>query len=252
MARLNRRTRKSSVKSKQPLVNKRVGKDKLLIKAIIRVAMIGIAAVLALFGLMSFLQSLQAAKEQEKAPAQSQLGEVQSKTSTLVAQLDSLGEAAQIYTALNQTRSNMQFNVDPLAIRPLLTALKAKYHITTLSIEFKSREPVPIEDAGGEMPKAERHEVVMTIGSMSDHFIYQFIQELTQQLNGFIQVQSLEASRTQPMSIEVLTKISRGMKVETATASLRFYWYGYKEPDAKAQADNAAPASEQITGDGNE
>lgn len=232
MSKLKRNARLSGSKSAAPKGAKPARKDKQLIKQIVKAVIVNGAVVAGLFTGMTYVLSMQGGAEKEQKKIEGELRGIQSKTSALSNQIESLGAAAQIYADLVQSRSNMSFVVDPLAIRPILAELKAKHHITRLNVEFASRQPLSIKNLKADDLEPVRFEAAINMASMSDHFIYQFLEELSRRVPGFVYINDIEMTRIQPMSIEVLSKISRGIKVETTQANLQLYWYGFAHKQA--------------------
>lgn len=221
-------------KQSQPISAEKIQpKDKWLVMAIIkRFVVLAILAAIC-FAVMSYLQGLAESQEKDVKALEKELRDVEARDAALTGQIESLGADAQVFANLLEERNNMEFAINPVTMRPILSALKEKHHITTLNAEFKTREVLPMKNIKlGDM-QAVRFAVDMNLASFSDHFMYLFLDELMLNSPGFLMVSSIDVERKQPMSIEVFSKISQGVNVETVNAKVQLVWYGFMPNDAQ-------------------
>ena len=242
MAKLYRRgAAKNAAVAQKAKASTAATKDKKMLKAIglwgLKVAM-----VVGLLGAgMVFAQGWQAGHEKKLASIKAELAKIESEKNSLNSQIDNLGEAAKVYANLARKRQNMDFMIDPVQVRPLMNALRAKHRISKLNIELAPPVKLNVKNFTAKDKQASRYEITMGISGLSDHFIYQFAYELSEMLPGVVQPLSMQMTRQQPLSIEVLSSISRGMKVEAASGQMILNWYGFVLTEDTASGKGGAP-----------
>ncbi len=208
-------------------------KDKRLVVFLVKRFAVVAALVAVCFSAMLYLQGVAESQDKDVKALERELRDVKLRDSALSGQIESLGTAAQVYAKLTSERNNMEFTISPVTMRPILSALKEKQYITTLNAEFSAREVLPMKNIKLGGMQAVRFDVKMNLASFSDHFIYLFLNELILNSPGFLMIKSIELQRSQPMSIEVFSKISQGVNVETVSAKVQLVWYGFMPDDTK-------------------
>lgn len=218
-----------------------VQKDKKLVRKMGVLFAKSALAVGVLAGGMVFAQKWQSEQAKALAAQKQTLAQTESKKNSLIGQIESLGEAAKIYAVLSQQRQAMDFMINPVLIRPLINALRAKYRITKLNIELTPPSVLELKNFTSKTHRGSRYEITMNVGGMADHFIYQFAYDVTQLLPGFVQISAMDVNRETPLSIEVLSNISRGMNVETVSGNLKMNWFGFTAIEGSDASSSLSP-----------
>jgi hypothetical protein len=233
-----RRSTQQNKRSSQKAVAAPVDKVKRMTIALAKIGFIFALVTALLYGLNFAIAQQAAQRAQALATVQKTHRDLQSQSQAIREQIDSLGVSADIYAALADARSNMDFKLDLESLRPLLESLKSKHHITTLSLSIGNPQDLTPE---GQQPATLRptiYSIQFTIGSLSDAFIYSFLNDVATQLSGFILFREIEVTPLQPISIDVLGRISRGLPTETVRANVRVDWAGFLEVALQDQADS--------------
>ncbi len=180
-----------------------------------------------LAGAMVGANGMYESARKERDAAKRTLSSVQSKTSGSYKQIEDLGAASQIYADLAENRNNMEFEIQPQSMRKVMAGLKEEYFITTLNLELSSQEVLKLSGFKSKEWDAVKIHGVMNFGGLSDQYIYQFIEALEDKMPGAVSLTNLSLARRQPISIDVLSQISRGNPIETVSGAIEFDWYGF-------------------------
>lgn len=182
--------------------------------------------------------------EKKQRETRASLQTVLSQTKRINDQVNDLDVAGQIYTELASRRDNMDFILNRDRVRPILTVLKERYQLTNLNLEFSPQTELTLPELDLVKGRPLRMDLTMNVGALADNYIYAFIDEYTDRFPGFVQLNGVTLQRLQPISIEVLSMISRGQPVETVSGLIQFTWFGYAPIEEPESEENANPQSE--------
>jgi hypothetical protein len=214
-------------------IKKILTKDQRLIRVLLKRFLVLAALAAICFAAMLYLQGKADSQDKKVRTIQKELRDARSRDAALAGQIESLGAAAQVFANLVDERDNMEFAINPVTMRPILSALKEKHQITTLNAEFKTREQLPMKNIKLDGMQAVRFLVEMNLDSYSDHFLYLFLDELVRKAPGFLMISAIDVERKKDLTIDVLSKISQGVSVETVSAKAYLVWYGFIPVEAQ-------------------
>ncbi|MBN67036.1 MAG: hypothetical protein CMM94_05660 [Rickettsiales bacterium] len=210
-----------------------------------RIAIQGAIAVVAvgvIFGVSAFIAGVAEEATEETSRIERDIRSQESQIRSLKEQLGRSDESTEKYLELMTERGdNNDFYISREKARDLLAILRNKYRLTSLSLTVGPEQQVADESFDGLTVDVVMMNVEITFGGITDQHIYSFLQNLRDDISGFMRVREFTVERRKRITNDIYLQVSRGGEPEMVAATLVFDWIGVKERPSEGQeeAENA-------------
>ncbi len=130
------------------------------------------------------------------------------------------------YNELLQEYDIGKFTLDIDNAQRVINNLRQKYRLTNLELKISSEKIYGDSNQKYEGFEPLYREVNMTFFGLSDAHIYAFINELQEELSGYVRFAEFSVTRERPMSDALYQDVRRGSTPSIVQAELSFLWIG--------------------------
>lgn len=120
--------------------------------------------------------------------------------------------------------------------KDMLDKLQVQYKLSAFKTSFSKPEEIA-GDYKTDTVSLVSSVISISFNAISDEYIYNFIEDITKNFPGYVQIKSFTMSKPAPVTKEILKKISLGEDVSIISVTLDFFWHDlkYKAPTEPPQ-----------------
>ena len=143
-------------------------------------------------------------------------------------------EAVKTWESMSEEDKNLQ-GLRINDAKDLLDKLQEKYKISSVKISFSKPEEI-LGDYTTDTVVMISSIISMSFDAISDEFAYKFIEDITSEFPGYVQIKSFSIKEATPVTKEIIKKISIGEDVSIIPVTLEFYWHDLKYKGTRVQS----------------
>lgn len=210
-------------------------------KTILKETTIFTALIILLGGAIFYLTMLSNDLAQQKETASRVANQFLTEKQGMDKKFNSVKNHMYIYNESQGWIRKQGLFLDSQAVRDLFN-----YYQNTLFLKKVTVELQPINDAsdgkyGGKHFIATRTTAKVTLEAITDEDVYRLVRTMQNDLPGFIKITSMNFTKREPLTRDVLERIRREGYHTLVTGEMTFEWYGLRSPDETSPMNKFIP-----------
>ena len=197
-------------------------------------------AIAVIGGITYFANSYSTNVTTEQQQLQQSAQSLQAEYTSLIEQQQKAKSSLELYQKLTSGKNGGNFELDRRVVSQVMNKLVAQYLISDLKVSISPVEtfedPVFTKKTG----KIISSTVTLTFGAASDELVFAFVQRMSRELTGYMNIKELSLKRLAPIDNKSLYQISQGQRPVLVEAQVVFDWLGLQQNEPAAAPDPAA------------
>ena len=218
-----------------------MNKQKTLEKKIVKLAVMGLLALLVFGGIYGGSVVASNAVTAMKLEAERRLSDETTRLNGLRTQMEKSGQAEKQYAELMAFRVNQEFSMNQEMLYAWLRSAATQFRLTSFKLTRATEEDsLKPELAQLNYRISLRAPVKLEFAAISDMHVFSFIEALRRSAPGFVVIEKIEFSRKSDLKPDLLTNLRNGGTPPLVDAKIDFIWVGVV---AKPEPSLTTPAS---------
>lgn len=218
-------------------------KKEQLKKILIKEGVLASALLVVLMVVAFFTNDMVSSVDKEKKISESKILSLDIEMRNLQTDYRQAGASLDLFARVSQELSSNRFSISRDKIRNVLLKLKNKYRLSSLNLTVTPQ--IEYQQDGSEDSKLKVLYSVVNIefGGFSDRHIYNFIEDLKEEIGGISHFTEFYIDRQKSFNPDIYVQVSQGVEAEMVRGKLTFSWYGIEKAADKTEEGAAAEAS---------
>ncbi len=199
-----------------------------LIEGLKRAGIVYVATLALLTGLFLFSNNRAQVYSDQITSSEQETAITSTKLSDLEDKIIEIKEASKIWEKLNK-KGEKRNGLEIDNFQTMLTALKKHYQISDKT-DINMTPPTEVDGAYKKSTTAIiSSTITVTTSAVSDEILLQFVDALLKNAPGFITIQSLEMTKKDDLTQDVISKATKGDLANLVEAKIVFSWKDFKD-----------------------
>ena len=206
-----------------------------LVKAIIRQTIICGIVIAASIGVYFLTDDMVTSSLDTKNAAETDLGQQQSKVTSLDAQVKKAAVAEKRFAALQGDRVSLDYTANTEVLKDWLRHAKEQYRLSnSFKLAITPDKPVDLKELNGTNYAAIEHPAMkLDFSAMSDTHVFSFLDDLLRNSPGIIRIDAVQLRRNGDMDAATAKQMQNGATPYLIDAQIEFNWIGLKAKEDK-------------------